>query len=214
MDKYDTVYSGEFFIKVRPTDNRKEVEASKKELLKLKRKILAERERVNSLEVIREADLVKLRELVEECKCVEINASTPGIITTGMKHFWELSLKPDKYVLTTLPNQPNDEFIMNEYKNLDKLFAEYKSVPDIINSSEFVGKRMYFSNQDISLYMLYRYEEGFMAYVLDENGNVFGLSLAFGDTYHINPGGESMPELDDPCLVYKTINNLKRNMGN
>lgn len=210
MAKLDMVYDGEFFLKVRPTDNTQEIENSIKEFKVLKHEYETLRESIGRKEFVTRSDVDELNDLYKNLMIVKANTSIPSMNTNGMDHFWELGIRPNSFVLTTIPNNANDEFILNEYKNLDMISKEYRSVPDIVENSEFIGRRKHFEGQDHSIYMLYRYEEGTFGYLVDDQRNaVIGFAIAYDPFEGFKPNGDNIPELDSPGLLYRFINKLK-----
>lgn len=203
------VYQGETFLKVKPTDRSRLIEISKK----ASEKLTKEYNKLEKKEVLTPKETIRFLQLIGKIKEVDMAANLPKEDYIGTDHFWTLTFDEGGYILITVPNFKNDVIIMNKFKTLDQVFAEYRSLNDIILNSTFVGKKLN-ADYGANAYILYDFNDMLLGIGLDEEGIPIGPLLARKNGIkNISYIDESIPELNDPQIIYSYVRALK-NRGN
>lgn len=206
-DYHSIAMIGDTFIKVKPTDNTELLKETAKELKGLKREFEELNSKVNLEKVSKTSDIEKLIELEDEIRMKSSALLMPKIDVGGMDHFWSLSQYGEMFCLTQVPNQKGDEISQKFFPSMNLIYREFRNLRDIFNNEEsFIGKKVYF-HDDIVVYVLFEFEEGFIGHLL-KNGMPCGPVVGFSKPKEYSD--ESMVELDDPELIYNYIKILKR----
>lgn len=199
------VYLGQTFLKVIPTDRSLLIETSKKASIELAKKY----NELKAKENLTKKEKKELITIMNDLREVSVAANLDRFDYMGMDHFWTLTSDNTAFNLFTIPIMERDIMLQYRFNSIDKIFGEYRSLDDIVENEPIVGKKLHAQN-DMEAYILYELENLLIGIGLNEEGIPIGPLLArkYGvkDIAYID---ESIPELDDPQILYEYVKILK-----
>lgn len=200
-------YAGQILLKRRPDDRTQLIEVSKKQSIALAKQYaeLIKKENLTSKEKN------KLTGLIERIRGLSEIINLPSSDDLGLDHFWVFKQYTDEEVFSiiTLPNYEGDCILMNRYKSLDRIGKEFRTLDNVVKNEQLIG-RLLSSTSNPTVYIMYELESYYVGLTIMNNA-VCGPAIVYKTKKEIKFSDKTIPELNNPKILYKAIDRLKGN---